>query len=63
MYNVVRVTNGTRHVLERCEDEQRATARRLELCRLYGVDSTEIRIAKEFQDTESILRDVVRFSV
>ena len=60
-YNVVRVTNGTQKVLERCDDEQHASDRRRTLCTLFGVDSTEIRIAKEFQDTETILREVIRF--
>jgi hypothetical protein len=62
-FNVVRVTDGgAQRVLERCDDEQRAIDRRRELCKLYDVDSTEIRIAKEFQDTESLLRDVIRVS-
>ena len=61
-YNVVRVTNGTPRVIERCEDEQHALERRRTLCKLFGVDSTEIRIAKEFQDTETLLREVIQFA-
>jgi hypothetical protein len=54
-------------VIERCgagpEGEQKANERRRFICKAFGVDSTEIRIAKEFQDTETILREVIQFNL
>jgi truncated hemoglobin YjbI len=55
---------GDRHdrVLERHGDEKIANERRNALCKLFGASHQEIRIRKDFQDTETLLREIVLFN-